>query len=257
MAAGRYRHSLLLKPDYAKAHNCWQCPLWPKEMSARRSPATGGPWRFGRTTRGPTATPWSPAIRAGCDIGRTVGVARSMGCAAYRGIGRLMASAREPVRSRAAAVTGILSPDLGFHPVGYFLIRTIEALRTEPCETVCYSDRCKKTISLPIPQIGPCLARGPQPFRRGPGRTDPGRLRRYPLRSLWPYGPQPAAGVRPQAAPIRPRGSATWELPGWRRWTYLSQTGSMSPRGRMPIIGKRFSGFPTATFVWIRRRTSS
>jgi predicted O-linked N-acetylglucosamine transferase (SPINDLY family) len=36
---------------------------------------------------------------------------------------------------------GFLSADFGRHPVGWFLIRVIEALRTLDCHTVCYSDR--------------------------------------------------------------------------------------------------------------------
>jgi predicted O-linked N-acetylglucosamine transferase (SPINDLY family) len=36
---------------------------------------------------------------------------------------------------------GFLSPDLGRHPVGYFLVRVLESLDPAQCETVCYSDR--------------------------------------------------------------------------------------------------------------------
>jgi predicted O-linked N-acetylglucosamine transferase (SPINDLY family) len=36
---------------------------------------------------------------------------------------------------------GFVSPDLGPHPVGRFLIRVLESLRPLACETVCYSDR--------------------------------------------------------------------------------------------------------------------
>jgi protein O-GlcNAc transferase len=36
---------------------------------------------------------------------------------------------------------GFLSPDLGRHPVGYFLIRILENLDSSECEIVCYSDR--------------------------------------------------------------------------------------------------------------------
>jgi protein O-GlcNAc transferase len=36
---------------------------------------------------------------------------------------------------------GFVSPDLGRHPVGYFLVRVLENLRRESCETFCYSDR--------------------------------------------------------------------------------------------------------------------
>jgi predicted O-linked N-acetylglucosamine transferase (SPINDLY family) len=36
---------------------------------------------------------------------------------------------------------GFVSPDLGRHPVGYLLIRAVEALARRPCSVVCYSDR--------------------------------------------------------------------------------------------------------------------
>jgi predicted O-linked N-acetylglucosamine transferase (SPINDLY family) len=39
---------------------------------------------------------------------------------------------------------GFVSPDLGRHPVGYFLVRILENLRREQCETICYSDRIVK-----------------------------------------------------------------------------------------------------------------
>jgi predicted O-linked N-acetylglucosamine transferase (SPINDLY family) len=36
---------------------------------------------------------------------------------------------------------GFVSPDLGPHPVGYFLVRVLENLNRKHCETTCYSDR--------------------------------------------------------------------------------------------------------------------
>jgi len=36
---------------------------------------------------------------------------------------------------------GFVSPDFGQHPVGWFLVRVIEELRSQPAETICYSDR--------------------------------------------------------------------------------------------------------------------
>ena len=39
---------------------------------------------------------------------------------------------------------GFVSPDLGRHPVGYFLVRVLENLDPEQAETVCYSDRIVK-----------------------------------------------------------------------------------------------------------------
>jgi predicted O-linked N-acetylglucosamine transferase (SPINDLY family) len=39
---------------------------------------------------------------------------------------------------------GFVSPDLGRHPVGYFLVHVLENLRRQQYETVCYSDRMIK-----------------------------------------------------------------------------------------------------------------
>jgi len=39
---------------------------------------------------------------------------------------------------------GFVSPDLGRHPVGYFLVRVLENLSQEQAETICYSDRIVK-----------------------------------------------------------------------------------------------------------------
>ena len=39
---------------------------------------------------------------------------------------------------------GFVSPDLGRHPVGYFLVRVLENLDKEHLETICYSDRIVK-----------------------------------------------------------------------------------------------------------------
>jgi predicted O-linked N-acetylglucosamine transferase (SPINDLY family) len=39
---------------------------------------------------------------------------------------------------------GFVSPDLGRHPVGYFLVRVLENLGQEQLQTICYSDRTVK-----------------------------------------------------------------------------------------------------------------
>ncbi|MDA1164620.1 MAG: tetratricopeptide repeat protein, partial [Planctomycetota bacterium] len=41
---------------------------------------------------------------------------------------------------------GFVSPDLGLHPVGYFLVRLLESLDPTDCETFCYSDRLQKDV---------------------------------------------------------------------------------------------------------------
>jgi protein O-GlcNAc transferase len=47
-------------------------------------------------------------------------------------------------RSRDRVRLGFVSPDLGRHPVGYFLVRALENLSQEQFETTCYSDRIVK-----------------------------------------------------------------------------------------------------------------
>ena len=46
--------------------------------------------------------------------------------------------------SRGQPRLGFVSPDLGRHPVGYFLVRVLENLSQEQHETICYSDRIVK-----------------------------------------------------------------------------------------------------------------
>ncbi len=48
---------------------------------------------------------------------------------------------REPRRSRGALRVGFVSPDLGRHPVGWFLLGGFEALDPERVQSVCFSDR--------------------------------------------------------------------------------------------------------------------
>ena len=51
----------------------------------------------------------------------------------------------ENVRDRNGRLRlGFVSPDLGRHPVGYFLVRVLENLDKEQVEIVCYSDRMVK-----------------------------------------------------------------------------------------------------------------
>jgi len=52
---------------------------------------------------------------------------------------------RASVRGRQGRLRlGFVSPDLGRHPVGYFLVRVLETLGQSEQETICYSDRIIK-----------------------------------------------------------------------------------------------------------------
>ncbi len=51
----------------------------------------------------------------------------------------------QPITIRSGPLRlGFVSPDLGRHPVGSFLVRVLENLASEGVETVCYSDRAVK-----------------------------------------------------------------------------------------------------------------
>ncbi|MGO8753542.1 MAG: tetratricopeptide repeat protein [Thermoguttaceae bacterium] len=140
-----YRHSLLLKPDYAKAHNnlgnvlLAQGNVGEAIASYRRALAIR-PNDTRAHSNALYAAQFEPGVtlaelsawHAQWDAQHTAELAASW---------RPHANQCDPERRLRL---GFLSPDLGFHPVGYFLIRTIEALRTEPCETVCYSDRVQE-----------------------------------------------------------------------------------------------------------------
>jgi predicted O-linked N-acetylglucosamine transferase (SPINDLY family) len=62
---------------------------------------------------------------------------------------------------------GFVSADLGRHPVGYFLVRTLECLRGEGCETACYSD------GLQEDNINARIRAASQIWRQSRGHGDP------------------------------------------------------------------------------------
>ena len=118
---------------------------------------------------------------------------------------RLTAAAPPPRNSadpRRPLRLGLVSPDFGRHPVGFFLVSVLEALRGADAEVVCYSDRAEDDDLTPRIRAAASLWR---PTRssgaRRPGRTDPLRRDRHPLRSDRPHRRQPPAGLRPQASP--------------------------------------------------------
>jgi protein O-GlcNAc transferase len=55
-----------------------------------------------------------------------------------------VARQEKPRDSRGRIRLGFVSPDLGWHPVGSFLVRVLENLDRERHETICYSDRIIK-----------------------------------------------------------------------------------------------------------------
>jgi predicted O-linked N-acetylglucosamine transferase (SPINDLY family) len=144
-AGACYRHSVLLKPDYAKAHNnlgnvlLAQGNLDEAIASYRRALAIRP-----NDTRAHSNTLYAAQFEPGVTLAELS--ARhaqwdAQHAAALAAAWRPHANRRDPERRLRL---GFSSPDLGFHPVGYFLIRTIEALGAESCETICYSDRVQE-----------------------------------------------------------------------------------------------------------------
>ncbi len=116
-AVACYRRALELKPDFAAAHS---------NLCSRSSIAPASPW--------PNSPRPMPST-SGCTPRR---------CAAGAEWGRH--HCKTPGRSaivpaRRGFASGSSPPDLGRHPVGFFLIRPLENLDRGQCETVCYCDR--------------------------------------------------------------------------------------------------------------------
>jgi predicted O-linked N-acetylglucosamine transferase (SPINDLY family) len=110
-AAACYRRALELKPDYAQAHSNllltgqYRAGVTLAELAAAHA-------AYDRQHAAPLRTARTPHTND-----------------------------RDPLRRLRL---GFVSPDFGRHPVGYFLIRTLENLDPDQCETVCYCDRRMK-----------------------------------------------------------------------------------------------------------------
>ena len=106
-----YRRALELKPDYAEAHSNLLCTL---QYCAGVTPAA--------------------LAEAHAEYDRRH-------AAPLRGAVAQHENVRDP---HGRLRLGFVSPDLGRHPVGYFLVRVLENLSQERHETICYSDRIVK-----------------------------------------------------------------------------------------------------------------
>jgi predicted O-linked N-acetylglucosamine transferase (SPINDLY family) len=106
-AASHYRRALEIRPAYAIAHsNALGCRHYRPGVTPQELAAAHAEWD--RRHAAPLRALWRPH-----------------------------AQSRDPERTLRL---GFVSADFGCHPVGYFLVRTLEALRSERCEVVCYAD---------------------------------------------------------------------------------------------------------------------
>ena len=175
------------------------------------------------------------ALLPGCDAG-SVGRDPSRLRSAARG-GAAASSERTEVHStdsRARRLRlGFVSPDLGKHPVGYFLVRVLENLSpraTEQCETICYSDRIVKD------GMTQRLQAATSEWRDVYGMSDQGLAEQ--IRRIGSTSSSTSRDTRPTTAywslpanrpRSRSRGSATCIPPGLRRWTTCWPTAMKFP----------------------------
>jgi predicted O-linked N-acetylglucosamine transferase (SPINDLY family) len=106
-ALGSYRRAVELRPTHAVAHcNALCCEQFRPGVTLAGIAAAHRQWE--RQHAEPLRPTWQPHPR------------------------------RDPQRKLRL---GFVSNDFGQHPVGYFLVRTLEALAREPVETLCYCGR--------------------------------------------------------------------------------------------------------------------
>ena len=144
-AVACYRRALQLKPDYAEAHNnlgnalmdlgkldeALLCHRRALELKPDFSGAHSNLLMTLQYCAGVTRAALAQA-HAQYDLRHAAPLRGALG-------------PPENVRDRQGRPrVGFISPDLGRHPVGYFLVQVLENLSPEKFETVCYSDRVAK-----------------------------------------------------------------------------------------------------------------
>jgi predicted O-linked N-acetylglucosamine transferase (SPINDLY family) len=129
-AAACYRCALELKPDYTVAHSNWlfslhyRAGITPLDLAEAHA-------EFDRRHAAPLRSEEQRAASA--MHGSLLPAPRP--------------AARVPRPLDRRLRLGFVSPDLGRHPVGYFLVRVLENLGREGQETICYSDRLQSAAS--------------------------------------------------------------------------------------------------------------
>jgi protein O-GlcNAc transferase len=144
-ALASYGRALQLKPDYAEAWNN-QGNLLKEQGKLDEAIAC---YRRALALKGDYAGAHSNLL---CTLHYCADVTPDSLALAHREFDRLhtgpmsgaFAHDQAIVGSRARLRLGFVSPDLGRHPVGYFLVRVLENLSHEQHEVICYSDRIVK-----------------------------------------------------------------------------------------------------------------
>ena len=139
------RRALQLKPDLAPRTTAWATRVAIKGCSTRQSSRIVEPWSSSPTIRSRTAISCVPYIMAPVSHRRHWPRHMPSSTAGTQHTSQARPCAIKGKRTLDDRVClGFVSPDLGRHPVGYFLVRVLESLDRQPYETVCYSDRIAK-----------------------------------------------------------------------------------------------------------------
>jgi predicted O-linked N-acetylglucosamine transferase (SPINDLY family) len=137
-----YRRATELKPDYAEAYSHLGAAL----RNQGKSDEAVVCYRRALELKPDSASTHSDLLltlqyRVGTTLAELVAAHAEFDrrhAAALRSHWRPHENDRDPLRRLRV---GFVSPDFNHHPVGHFLIRAMENLDREQCETVCYSDR--------------------------------------------------------------------------------------------------------------------
>ena len=164
----------------------------------------------------------------------------------------------ENVRDRHGRLRlGFVSPDLGRHPVGYFLVRVLENLGQEQHETICYSDRIVKD------DLTHRLQAAATQWRDVIGMSDQRlaeQIRADRIDILFDLAGHTAHNrllvFARKPAPIQITWSAMRARPAWRRWTTCWPTATWSRQGAERTIGSGCCGCRTAMSATTRRPTA-
>ena len=150
-AIASYHKALVIKPDYAEVHNNLGNVL--KDLGALDEAVAS--YNKALTIKPDYAKAHSNLLFSEqYQLGHSAQLLFELHCERDERHGRALRSEwpahqNTQVLDRRLRV-GFVSPDLGRHPVGYFIIPLLENLHKHEIETVCYSDRINDDLTLRI-----------------------------------------------------------------------------------------------------------